>query len=464
VQISSEAPLRGEAALITGGSRGIGLAIALTFARAGASVGLVARSAAELADAAHAIESLGGRVLARRADVVDESAMADVVDEVRATLGPITILVNNAGSIGPIGPFGEAPVDEWWRCVEVNLRGPVLCTQLVVQEMMAAGRGRIINLVSGAGTASFTYFSAYVASKTAVVRWSEAIGAELAPYGVRVFAMEPGTVVTGMSNFSVTSPEGRRWIPWFKGVFDAGLDSPMDRVAGRALDLAAGKGDALSGRYVPLTEDLSTLVAGEAEIRRDTLYSLRISRLAAATSASRAAAISAVRRQSEVASPSVVRLTRRLAVTAPEAFALWRDGDVLASWFFPPGEGEWLERPTMQPYAGGEFRLHVSARGDRYHIHGEVVDAVRDRSLSLRWNWESSSSILGSGQGTTVTIELVPVRDGVDVVITHEALPNEDVRDAYIRGWRRCLDGMDRQLQLTSANTAHSLPSPVKSR
>jgi NAD(P)-dependent dehydrogenase (short-subunit alcohol dehydrogenase family)/uncharacterized protein YndB with AHSA1/START domain len=436
--------LRGETALITGAGRGIGLAIATAFARAGARVALVARSADELSAATRAVERIGGVVVARSADVTNEAAMAEAIDDARAALGPITVLVNNAGWIGPIGPFGEPRLSDWWRCVEVNLRGPAVCTHLVIDDMVARGRGRIINVVSGAGTASFTYFSAYVASKTAIVRWTESIAAELAPYGVQAFAMEPGTVLTAMSNFSVTSAEGRRWIPWFKGMFDAGLDSPMDRVTERALHLAAGRADALSGRYIPLTESLDDLVASESSIRADSLYSLRIARLKDSSTSAGSVALREVRRLSELASPSVVRLRRHLPVAAHEAFELWRDGDAVASWFFPPGDATWIERPTMEPCEGGQFRLTLSAGGDRFHIYGAVKAATPGIGLTLEWNWESTSPIVGSGKGTTVTVGFVPAREGVDVVITHEALPSTAVRDAYIRGWRRCLDGMHR--------------------
>lgn len=437
-------PLQGEVALITGGSRGIGLATAITFARAGAAVALVSRSADAVAEAARAVRAAGGRVIARPADVVDESAMSDVVEEARDTLGPITILVNNAGSIGPIAPFGETPLDEWWRCVEVNLRGPAVCTHLVVHDMVARGCGRIINIVSAAGASSFAYFSAYVASKTALVRWTESLAAELSPYGVQVFAMEPGTVATDMSNGSQTLPEARRWIPWFKGIFDAGLDAPMERVTNRALALASGAGDPLSGRYVPLGEDLENLVANASQIRRDAMYSLRLSRLPGAAQSPFAIARRAILKHSEVASASIVRLRRRLPVTPREALALW-NGDAVASWFMP-SDGQWTEPPSMSTTGGSRFSLRMSARADSYSIYG-IVTAVSDGCLTLDWSWESTSPILGSCRGTTVNVQFARASRGVDVVITHEGLPNEAVRDAYIRGWRRCLAGMDTLLQ-----------------
>jgi NAD(P)-dependent dehydrogenase (short-subunit alcohol dehydrogenase family) len=287
--------LQGEIALITGGSRGIGLAIA----HEGGSVVLVARSEAQLTVAAQTIKGSRGTIATYVADVTDESAMSRVIESVRESLGPITILVNNAGSLGPLGPFGESTHDDWWRCVEVNVRGSALCAQLVLHDMTAMGRGRIINIVSGGAAMSSTYFSAYSASKAAVVRWIECIASELQTYGVRVFAMEPGTVATAMTDISVNSPNGRRWIPWFKGLFDAGLNSPPERVAQRALDLAAGRADALSGRYIPLVEDLDDMVANAARIRDEALYSLRLNRLQPPP-----AALEAMRARSESRPPA----------------------------------------------------------------------------------------------------------------------------------------------------------------
>jgi uncharacterized protein YndB with AHSA1/START domain len=150
----------------------------------------------------------------------------------------------------------------------------------------------------------------------------------------------------------------------------------------------------------------------------------------------------AVRRLSEIASPSTVQLRRRLATTPRQAFALW-SGDAVASWFLPAGD-EWTERPTMEPSTGAGFSLRMSARGEQYSIHGTVVAGEPSERLSLEWSWDSTSPNLGSHAGSMVTVQFVPARGEVDVVITHEGLPSEAVRDAYIRGWRRCLEGMAR--------------------
>lgn len=433
--------LGGETALITGAGRGIGRAIAEAFAREGAAVALVARSARELEDAARAIQRAGGTVCAHPADVTDERSMTAVVESVRAKLGPVSILVNGAGTIEPIGPFGESPPDDWWRCVEVNLRGAALCAHLVVHDMASRGRGRIINIVSGAGILGSLYFSAYSAGKTALVRWSEILAGELAPYGVRVFAMEPGTVATAMSGTSRRSRAGRRWIPWFEEIFRQSLDVPMEAVARRAVDLAAGAADALSGRYLPLRESLDDLVRDAARVRQDTLYSLRIARLPGPPPSE---ALAAVRSRGESASPSVVHLRRRLPVGPDDAFDLWRDGKSVEAWFLPPGVGEWIGESIMEPRAGGRLHLELSSGGHRYRIRGTVTNASPGKSLSLEWSWESNSPVLGSARGTIVDVETRPAPGGTDMVVTHDGLPGEEVRDAYIRGWRRCLEGMER--------------------
>ena len=230
------------------------MAIARALAAHGAAVALIGRSLPELNDAARSIAEAKGNAHAYAADVTDPVAMARVISEIEQTLGPIGVFVNNAGVLGPIGPLADVEHDDWWRAMEVNLRGPALCMRLVLPRLFVRQRGRVINIVSGGAITSLTYFSAYVAAKTALLRLTECTATEARPYGVSVFAVEPGTVATSMSDFSLTSAEGKRWIPWFGRIFDNGLNSPPERVAQRVLDLALGKADALSGRFIPLAE------------------------------------------------------------------------------------------------------------------------------------------------------------------------------------------------------------------
>ena len=193
---------------------------------------------------------------------------------IEQSFGAIDLLVNNAGVIGPIAPFAETAPDAWWRSVEVNLKGPMLTSRRVVPGMIARGKGRIINLVTG--VAPFAYFSGYCAGKAALIRFSECLAAEVRPHGVTVFPMGPGTVRTAMSEHSLNSPEGRKWLPWFKRIFDEGLNLPPERPAELVVRLASGRYDALSGLTLNPRDDLDEILARLEEVERDKLYSMRL--------------------------------------------------------------------------------------------------------------------------------------------------------------------------------------------
>ena len=123
------------------------------------------------------------------------------------------------------------------------------------------------------------YFSAYITSKTALIRFAECLAYEAKPYGVAVFVMGPGTVRTAMSEYSLNSPEGQKWLPWFRDIFDTGRDLPPERPTALLLALASGKADVLSGRFVQPQDDLDRLIAAAADIETGNLYSLQLSRL-----------------------------------------------------------------------------------------------------------------------------------------------------------------------------------------
>jgi NAD(P)-dependent dehydrogenase (short-subunit alcohol dehydrogenase family) len=265
--------------LVTGGGRGIGRVIAQTLASAGLKVAVLARSADQLAETVSMIQQAGGQSHAFPADVTDPGAVSRAIEDIERLYGPVDLLVNNAGALDKLGPFAESDATDWWRVMEVNLRGPMLFSRAVLPGMIARHRGRIVNIISGAAANAFTYFSAYVASKTALARFSEVLAAEVKPHGVSVFPMEPGTVRTTMSEYSLNSEEGQKWIPWFRRIFDEGLNVPPERAAQRVLSLASGKYDALSGRILPMAEDLDFLLANAAEIAEKNHYSLRLGRL-----------------------------------------------------------------------------------------------------------------------------------------------------------------------------------------
>ncbi len=259
---SDDADLTGQVAIVTGGGRGIGQSIALGLAIAGASVAIVARTEAEVAEVAGQIGQAAGRSVAIPADVSVPGDVDRMVGEAERTLGPIDLLVNNAGLVGPIGPTWEIDPGEWWRCVEVNLRGPMLCTRAVLPGMVARRRGRIVNVASGAGTRAIPYLGAYVTSKAALIRFTEVLAAEVAGKGVSVFSIQPGTVRTAMAESAMASGAMSRWIPWLQDVFDRGEDVPPDHAARLVLLLCSGRADSLSGRFLTIDDDVLGMAEG----------------------------------------------------------------------------------------------------------------------------------------------------------------------------------------------------------
>jgi NAD(P)-dependent dehydrogenase (short-subunit alcohol dehydrogenase family) len=144
--------------------------------------------------------------------------------------------------------------------------------------MIARRSGRIINVASGAGTAPIPYLSAYVVSKTALIRFSEILALETHEAGVRVFAIEPGTVRTAMAESVLQSAERRRWLPWFQPIFTEGRDISAERAARFLVALASGRADALSGRFLTVADDLDALVARAHEIARTSALTLALRR------------------------------------------------------------------------------------------------------------------------------------------------------------------------------------------
>jgi len=269
-----------QVAVITGGGRGLGQAFAEALAQAGATVAIVARSENQLRDVAHSIEQAGGRILAFTVDVTDRQAIEHVVAEIEQQLGHIDLLINSAGTLRALGPIVEIDPDEWWREVEINVRGTHLCARAVLPGMLARKQGRIINLASAAGLRSLPTASAYCVSKTAVIRLTESLALETGDQGLRVFAMNPGTVRTPMTDYLAESDEIKQRAPfvyhWFQQLYRESGDTPIKQSVELMMCLASGKVDALSGRFIDVDDDLDALLQQTELIERDGLYTLRL--------------------------------------------------------------------------------------------------------------------------------------------------------------------------------------------
>jgi NAD(P)-dependent dehydrogenase (short-subunit alcohol dehydrogenase family) len=267
--------LRGEVAIVTGGGRGIGLAIARSLARAGAQVVVSARSAAQVEEAASLIQAEGGTAFGWSGDVTSNESVAALVDATMDRYGRIDLLVNNAGVGGPFGPLYEVALDEWRECIEIDLLGPVICSKAVLPAMMSQGSGRIINVASAAGLRGRPYAAAYSVAKTGVIRFTECLANEVKEHGISVFVIHPGAVHTSMEDRAAASDAVAKWMPHFiPMVREHGVSAEVP--AGLCLALAAGRADFLSGCFLDVGWDLEQMVLLREEILQRDLYTLRV--------------------------------------------------------------------------------------------------------------------------------------------------------------------------------------------
>jgi len=256
-------PLRDKCVLVTGAGRGIGKRLALGFAAAGAKVGLLARSKAEL-DLAHLeIEHANSTALRLRADVRDFEQVHAAAERLRAHFGPVHILVCAAGVQGPIGPIAETDCREWAETVGTNLFGVVHALRAVLPPMIERRSGKVIVLSGGGAATPRPNFSAYAASKAALVRLVESVAEEVRDHNVQINCMAPGGAYTNMTDEILRAGEraGHREVQEASQVRMTGGVAP-ERQIQLALFLASESSNHISGKLIHVSDDWKRLESG----------------------------------------------------------------------------------------------------------------------------------------------------------------------------------------------------------
>lgn len=237
--------LEGKVAIVTGGRRGIGRAIALGFAEAGADVAVCdcVVEDGELGAVAEEIQRLGRRSLAVQTDVSRKSEVDNLVERVTEQFGAIDILVNNAGIV-TAGPLVDISEDEWDRTIDVNLKGCHLCSQAAGKRMIERKRGNIINIASQFGMRAAIERGPYCASKAGVILLTRVLAIELVGYNIRVNAIAPGAVKTPASWRWWSDPET---LKQYEATIPMGRMAEPSEIVGAALFLASDASSYVTG-------------------------------------------------------------------------------------------------------------------------------------------------------------------------------------------------------------------------
>jgi NAD(P)-dependent dehydrogenase (short-subunit alcohol dehydrogenase family) len=232
-------------AIITGGGRGIGKAVALAYADEGADVVVVARTHHEIDKARREIETSGRRGLAIQADVCNPRDVSRMVEITLESFGQVDILFNAAG-VRAVAPSEELPLEDWNRVIEVNLTGSFLCSQRVSEPMKQAGKGKIIMVGSMQAHSGAPFRAAYIASKTGLVGLTRGLGVEWAQYGINVNMLSPGYFETDIILHQIEV--GELNLEAIKKRTPMGRIGKMEDLTGPAVFLASNESDFMCGQ------------------------------------------------------------------------------------------------------------------------------------------------------------------------------------------------------------------------
>jgi NAD(P)-dependent dehydrogenase (short-subunit alcohol dehydrogenase family) len=239
--------LDGKVALVTGGSKGIGRAIALALADAGADLVLAARGPEALEKAAREVEERGRRAVPVPTDVTDPDQCRALVERATSELGTIDVLVNNAGAAPFVSTFESARLEGWDKYFRITFTGAVYCTHAAAPALLERGTGTVINVASVAAFIASPGLSYYAAAKAALVSFTKTLAREWAPHGVRVNAIAPGFVETEMNAAARRDPTYRESI---RSMIPLGRWGTAEDVAGVARFLASEAASWMTGSVV----------------------------------------------------------------------------------------------------------------------------------------------------------------------------------------------------------------------
>jgi NAD(P)-dependent dehydrogenase (short-subunit alcohol dehydrogenase family) len=235
--------LTGRVAVVTGGTRGIGRAIAEGYIHAGARVAVVSRSDEACKETATHLCDLGGDAIGFKADMASLEDVSNIVARTVEELGGLDILVNNAG-VGPVNTVGSFTVGDWQHVYDVNVKGPVFLIQEAIPHLKKSGRSAILNILSIAAFLNSREFPVYASSKAALFAHTRAAAAELAQYGIRVNAIAPGPFDTELLRSQTPDPQAVGMVTMLRRV------ASPDEIVGPALMLTSDAGSFVTGQVL----------------------------------------------------------------------------------------------------------------------------------------------------------------------------------------------------------------------
>lgn len=265
--------LAGRHAVVTGGTQGLGLAIARAFVAEGAKVLICGRDAEQLEKAATAL----GNVIAVTADVSREADVSMLVDRALSSFGSVDILVNNAGVYGPKGLVDEVDWKDWAEAVSINLFGSVLPCRALLPHMRTRRYGKIVQISGGGATKPMPRLSAYAASKAGVVRFTETLAEEVREFRIDVNALAPGALNTRMLDEILNAGPEKVGVEYYEQAVRQKADggARVEDAAALCVFLASADSDGLTGKLISAVWDPWRTFNDHAEDLQSDIYTLR---------------------------------------------------------------------------------------------------------------------------------------------------------------------------------------------